>query len=105
MSMLQKWATGDRTMTTKGEYDYELPNTEPTENGAGTGAADLTYTKWKAKYYSTSRERNLGADTGKVDGTTVVADTTNKWYNILAMLKFKKILSRYSKRGTTAMSA
>jgi len=91
-------------MTTEGEYDYELPNTEPTEDGAGTGAATLVYTKWKAKYNSAARERNLGGAT-KVDGTTVIADTTNKWFNILAMLKYRKILARYSKRGTTAMSA
>ena len=114
MSMLQKLGSGDRTQTTLAEYDYEIPNTEPTDTRTGQKGGqhyDKPYTNWKAKYYSTARERNLGAGSTasagsqKSDGTSVVADTTNKWFNVLAMLRYRKILKRYAKRGNTALAA
>lgn len=95
MSMLQQWATGTNVQTTTGEYDYELPNTEP----SGTA-----YVNWKAANYTTSATRNLGGSS-KVDGTTVVDDTVNRWYNLVKMLKFRKILKRESKFNATNMSA
>jgi hypothetical protein len=96
--MLQQMMTGTNAQTTGQEYDYELPNTEPTENGAGTGAADLTYTKWKAKNHTTSARVNLG-------GTDAVNETANRWYNFFQMFKYRKILKRYAKFGHTGMSA
>lgn len=120
MSMLQKFGTGTRKQGTKndgagesiiysgGEYSNEIPNTEPTDTRTG----DTPWTSWKAKYYSTTRQRNLGAGSAeakngsqKADGTSVVDDTTNKWYNTLSMLKLKKILKRYTKYNDTNMSA
>lgn len=105
MSMLQQWATGDNSQSSAAEYTYELPNTEP------TGTA---YVNWKAKNYATTRQRNLGAgdtnssgtsDGNKADGTSVVDDITNKWYNLCKMLKLRKILKRESKYNPTNMAA
>jgi hypothetical protein len=115
--MLQQWACGTNAQATLGEYDNEIPNTEPTDTRTGQKGGqhyDKPYTNWKSKYYSTSRERNVGLGNGegapqsvseKTDGTSVFADTTNKWYNLYAMVRFRKILKRYSKYNQTNMSA
>ena len=116
MAMLHKWATGshnkDNTkndsegnavMQASGDFAYELPNTEPTaalEDGAGTGSADLAYTKEKAKQYTAAAEKNLGGPT-KIDGTTVIAVKKLGWYNIVRMWKWRKIHKRYGKVGVT----
>lgn len=88
MSILQQWATGTNKQTTLGEYDNEIPNTEP------TGAA---YVNWKAQNYSTTARIKKGST-----GST---DTVNKWYNLAKMAKLRKILKRESKFGQTAMAA
>lgn len=103
MSMLQQWATGTNAQTTDGEYDYELPNSEPTDTRTtqkGGQHYDKPYTNWKAKNYTTSGRIHKGGSSGKA-----VNEVCNNWYNVYAMLRFRKILKRYSKYNATNMAA
>lgn len=88
MSMMQQQATRDNRQTTLGEYDREIPNTEPT---------NAAYTTTKAKLYSTTRRIKKGST-----GST---DTTNKWYNKHWMWKLHKTLKRTADLGPTALDA
>lgn len=89
MTMLKQWADGDNTQATLGTYDNELPNTEP------TGAA---YVKEKASQYSATKRQNLGgADTND-------RPNWNPW-NVLKMLKKRKIFKREGKYGEANMEA
>jgi hypothetical protein len=104
MAMLFKWATGshlkDNTkddsegnavIQASGDFKYELPRPgDPSEAANVVGAASSPYTLEKAKQYTDAAEKNLGG-ASKVDGSTVVAAKKLGWYNIVRMLKWRKI--------------
>jgi len=107
MAMLHKMLSGTRlsaqTKTVDGGYGgvvycgNEITNediaTAPTDS-----AAETPYTKWLAKFRTTTAHRNLGGAT-KIDGTTIADDEVIRWYNLIAILKGRKIAKRYSKYG------
>lgn len=108
MAMLHKWATGnhlkDNTANddasnavrqASGDFKWELPEAEPSEAGGTVAAASTPYTLEKAKSYSATGRQNSG-------GATKTANQTTKkleWYNILRMLKWRKILKMRNKVG------
>jgi hypothetical protein len=108
MAMLHKWATGSHSkdntkndaaanavIQASGDFAYELPNSEPSEVAGTVGAASTPYTLEKAKSYSATGRQNSG-------GATKTANQTTKkleWYNILRMLKWRKILKMRDKVG------
>jgi hypothetical protein len=91
MSMLHQQATRDSTQTTIGEYDNDIPNTEPTVTA---------YTDWKAKAYSTSGRVNPGGS-----GNRAVNEVHTRRYEHGPMWRYHKILKREAKLGATAMAA
>lgn len=115
MAMLHKFMSGtracDNTKTVTGGYGgvvycgneitNENPATPPTDTRTTQKAGehyDKPYTRWDAKYRSTTRQRNLGGAT-KIDGTTVVDDETIKWFNLMAIWFGRKVAKRYSLYG------